>query len=322
MGWRSRPRWSMARFLVRLGVAEGEAHEEAVELGLGEGEGAFVVDGVLGGDEEKGGGEVEDLAHRAEDLALGHGLEKRGLGARGGAVDLIGEQDLGKERPGTELELGGFGIVNGGSGDVVGQGDRGSTLNAFERALDALGEGAGEHGFGDAGDVLKEEVTLGEEGGKGELNLLALADKDFFDVFDQPGGHPGDFGGSGVADQPRWFWKAGMRMVDGVAGGSLVRAPQEGQSTAAPASSSGYSICCSQCWQAALGIGVKRASSTRAPGNRHEKSLGKRRAKVGGTVDVENRLPLSGGLITEESSAGLAPGGAGSLVPSQTADES
>jgi hypothetical protein len=43
-----------AGFLLQGRVAQAEADEEAVELGLGEREGALVIDRVLGGDDEEG----------------------------------------------------------------------------------------------------------------------------------------------------------------------------------------------------------------------------------------------------------------------------
>ena len=66
-------------FLVEAGVAEADAHQEAVELGFGEGEDAFVFDGVLGGDDQEWGGQrVGDAVDG--DLALGHGFEEGGTG--------------------------------------------------------------------------------------------------------------------------------------------------------------------------------------------------------------------------------------------------
>ena len=42
------------------------------------------------------------------DAALGHRLQQARLGPRRGPVDLVGQHDLGEDRAGTELELGGL----------------------------------------------------------------------------------------------------------------------------------------------------------------------------------------------------------------------
>ena len=67
--------------LHRLRIAEPEAEHEPVELGLGQREGALVLDRVLGGDDE------ERRRHRVGDavdrgLPLLHALEQRALGLR------------------------------------------------------------------------------------------------------------------------------------------------------------------------------------------------------------------------------------------------
>ena len=84
--------------------AHGDGDEEAVELGLGEGEGSGGGGVVLGGDDEEGLGESVGLSVDC-DLAFVHRFEERGLGAGGGSVDLIGEEEVGEDGAGDELEL-------------------------------------------------------------------------------------------------------------------------------------------------------------------------------------------------------------------------
>ena len=86
-----------------IGQLELDLHEEAVELGLGQGVGALHLDRVLRGDDGEGGSQRARLPVDG-DLALGHGLEQRALGPRGGSVDLVSEQHLGEHGPGLELE--------------------------------------------------------------------------------------------------------------------------------------------------------------------------------------------------------------------------
>ena len=68
-----------------IGVADDELEQEAVELGFGERVGAFVLDGVLGGEDEEGVGQVDGLVADG-DLTLLHGFEQ-------GALDLGGRCD-------------------------------------------------------------------------------------------------------------------------------------------------------------------------------------------------------------------------------------
>ena len=60
------------------GIAQGEAHHEAVELGFGQGEGAELFDGVLGGDHEEGFGQAVGFAVY-RNLFFLHGFQKGGL---------------------------------------------------------------------------------------------------------------------------------------------------------------------------------------------------------------------------------------------------
>lgn len=57
-----------------VGVADGDADGEAVELGFGEGVGALILGGVLGGDDEERGGEGAGDAIRG-DCAFAHDFE-------------------------------------------------------------------------------------------------------------------------------------------------------------------------------------------------------------------------------------------------------
>ena len=82
---------------VAVGVADAQAHEEAVELGLGQGIGALELDRVLRRDHhERRRQRVGVPVDR--DLALLHRLEQRRLRLRRRAVDLVGEHDVREHR--------------------------------------------------------------------------------------------------------------------------------------------------------------------------------------------------------------------------------
>ena len=151
-----------------LRIAERYAHQEAVELGLRQREGALVFDRVLGRHHQEG--TFEGIGDAVDaDLLFLHGFEQGGLGARGGAVDLVGQQDVHEHRAGVELEPP-FGLVeHGDAGHVVGQ-QVGHALQALELAVDAGREGARQHGLAGTGHVLDQHVPLDQERHHHELD--------------------------------------------------------------------------------------------------------------------------------------------------------
>ena len=142
---------------VGFGVADVDAHEEAVELGLRELVGPFQLDGVLGGEHEKGLGDEVWLAVDGH-LVLLHHLEQGGLGLGRGPVDLVGHDDVGEHRADMELERGVGLVVDLDAGDIGGE-EVGGELDALERAVDRLGQGPGQRGLPDPGNVLDQEVA-------------------------------------------------------------------------------------------------------------------------------------------------------------------
>ena len=70
---------------------------------LGEGVGAFLLDGVLGRQHEEGRVEVVGMARR-RDVPLLHRLEERGLGLGRRPVDLVRQHDIGEDRTLHEAE--------------------------------------------------------------------------------------------------------------------------------------------------------------------------------------------------------------------------
>src|SRR5882724_1697783 len=86
------------------GISDVDAHHEPVELRFGERIGALELVWVLRGDDE----EARRKSMRRpidRDLAFCHRLEQCGLRLRSGTVDLIDQQNLGKERTRVQDEL-------------------------------------------------------------------------------------------------------------------------------------------------------------------------------------------------------------------------
>ena len=135
------------------------AHQEPVELRSGKRVRALVLDRVLGRDHEERTG-AERARHG--DLALLHRLEQRRLGLRRGAVDLVGQQQIGEHRSRPEHEVR---VLAGYSDPVRSEGSR-SGVNCTRRksSPSVHGDGAGEQRLGDPRGALQQDVTAaGEE---------------------------------------------------------------------------------------------------------------------------------------------------------------
>jgi hypothetical protein len=166
--------------LVRVRVAQLYLHEEAVQLRLRQGEGAFQLHWVLRGDNEEGRRQGQRLA-LYRDLAFLHRFQKGALGTGRGAVDLIRQDDVGDDGAGTELELALLLVVEVDAGDVAGHDVR-RELNALEAAADGPRDRFGQRRLADTGHVFNQQVPIGQQGHQHKVNNLAVADDDAADV--------------------------------------------------------------------------------------------------------------------------------------------
>ncbi len=163
------------------GIAERGLQEEAVELGLRQRERALVLDRVLGGEQQKGVGQLtRDAVHGH--LALGHGLEQRRLRLRRRAVHLVDEHDVREDRPGPELEVARPLVEDREARDVRRLEVRRALDARRGRALDGARDRAGEDGLRRARHVLEQHVATARHRREHELDLLALAEHDGLDV--------------------------------------------------------------------------------------------------------------------------------------------
>ncbi len=110
-----------------------------------------------------------------------------------GAVDLVGDHDVGEHRAGPELELRGLPVEDRHAGDVAGQQVRGE-LHAADRAVDGAGQRLGQRGLADARHVLDQQVALGEQGDQRDAHHLGLADDDPLHVAGDPAAQLGHLG--------------------------------------------------------------------------------------------------------------------------------
>ena len=118
------------------------------------------------------------------DAALLHHLEQRRLRLGRGAVDLVGQHDGVEDRARVELEGALVLVVDRDAGDVGGQ-QVGRELDARVAALERVGQRPGQHRLARAGDVLEQEVPLGEQAGQRQPDDVALAEHGLLDVVGQ-----------------------------------------------------------------------------------------------------------------------------------------
>jgi hypothetical protein len=167
--------------LAALGIAECDAEQEAVELIFGEVIGSLKFEWVLRGDEHEGPLEDERLVIDA-DLFLAHGFKQRGLSARGGTIDFVGQDDVGEDGSGFEIESLPLGVEDRDAQDVAGE-KVGGELDSAEFAVDTFGQRAGEDGFSDTGDVFDEDVAACQKAGEQKIDGSNLSQENGLDIF-------------------------------------------------------------------------------------------------------------------------------------------
>ena len=154
-------------------IAHRQPRGKAVALRFGQRVGAFHLDRVLGGNHHERGRKSIGLPVDGR-LPLFHALEQRRLRLWRRAVDLVADDDVGEHRAGLELELASVLAEDRHARDVAREQVRGE-LDPAHRTVDGLGESLGQHRLADAGHVLDEQVTFGEQHGDGQLHDVRLA---------------------------------------------------------------------------------------------------------------------------------------------------
>ncbi len=184
--------------LRRRQVAEARAKEKAVQLRLGQRKSAFVLDGILRGQNKKRTRQRTCVAVHSN-LALAHGFQQGSLGARRGPVDFVGKQNVGEGRAGKKLKGARLLVEDAHTGNVAGQ-QVGRALQPAEVGVEAARQRACQHCLANAGHIFKQHVAVAQQGNHQQFNDFALADYDFFDVANQRIGKGTHFcnGGSGL----------------------------------------------------------------------------------------------------------------------------
>ncbi len=149
-------------------------------------------------------GRWQVVAHAGHgDEALLHGLQQGRLRARAGAVDLVGHQQLGEDRPANEAEAalaaGGF-IQHLGTENIGGH-QIGRELDARAIKAQCGGHGGDKPRLGQARRADQEGMPAGQHGAQRQLDNTVLAEHGLADLsahicqrFDGGFGFGNDFG--------------------------------------------------------------------------------------------------------------------------------
>ena len=145
--------------LVRGRVGDLLLDHETVGLGLGERVGAFLLDGVLGRDDNE-----DVLRHLVSDpadgdLALLHRFEHGALGLGAGSVHLVEQHEIGENRAEDRLKLPGLLMVDLRADDVAGQQVR-RALDPRKLAADGVGDRLRRGGLGETGHRLDQNMPV------------------------------------------------------------------------------------------------------------------------------------------------------------------
>ena len=146
--------------------------EETVELGFRQRIGAFLFDRVLSCHHQKWTGQGMGLAAEGYPLLL-HRLEQGRLSLGGGAVDLVGQYQVGKDRSLVKLEI----VADQHLGaEDVGRHQVGRELHPSEFDIEHPAQGGQELGLAETRHTFQEYVSFAQGSRQNCVDQLALTD--------------------------------------------------------------------------------------------------------------------------------------------------
>ena len=167
------------QFMVEVQVAQPELEQEPIQLRFRQRERTFVLDGILGGQDHEGTAEAPRHPLHG-DLALAHALQQGRLGARRGAVDFVGQEDLREGRAFNELELPGGLVEDRHARNVAGQ-EVGGALQPAEIDVECDRQGTRQHGLAHTGHILQQNMPFTQKGDHQQVDRVVVADNDVAD---------------------------------------------------------------------------------------------------------------------------------------------
>ena len=170
-----------------VGYPTVELHHEPIELRFGQRIRAFLLDRILRREHEERLGQLVRLSGRGHGVLL-HRLQQRGLRLRWRAVDLVGQHDVGEDRPSGKLEDAPPGRVifleQLRARDVA-RHQVGRELHAREAQVERLSDRLHEERLREARHADEQCVSAGEQRGDEVVDDLVLADDAPSDLLDQ-----------------------------------------------------------------------------------------------------------------------------------------
>ena len=171
-----------ADLVLHLRIVQLQLHQEAVHLGFRQRIGALLLYGVLGGQHHEQRRHGVTLP-RHRDLALLHGFEQGGLHLGGGAVDLVGQDDVAKQGALLEADpvaAGGL-LEDFAPGDVGGQQIRGE-LDAAHLRIEVGRQCLDGASLGEPGQALQQHMAVGQEPQQHVAYGIGLAEYQLGDI--------------------------------------------------------------------------------------------------------------------------------------------
>ncbi len=170
-----------------VGIADVDLQQEPVELRLGQGIGAFLLQRILRRQHMERLGQVVALAGHG-DVPLLHRLQQRRLRARRGAIDLIRHQKLGEHRSGDEAEAAlAAGLFQHFRADDVGRHQVRRELDAFPVQPQDDAQRLDQLGLGQPGHADQKAVAAGQHRHQRLLDHRVLAEDRLADRLAHPG---------------------------------------------------------------------------------------------------------------------------------------
>ena len=122
------------------------------------------------------------MPHPADgNLSLLHGFQERRLSFRRRAIDFVGENNVGEQRPFEKAELaaaGGAILFNDFRAGNVGGHQVGGELNAAERKIQRASQRADHQRFGQARHAFQQAMAAGKQRDQQFLDNIVLTDDD------------------------------------------------------------------------------------------------------------------------------------------------
>ena len=137
--------------------------------------GAFLLDRVLGGIDQEGGGQRQRAALDGHLLLL-HRLQQGRLGLGRGAVDLVAQQQVAEDRTAADAELLGLQVKQGVAGDVARHQVRGE-LDAREAPINGRRQAARQERLAHPRHPFEQTMAGRRQGHHRLADHLALADQ-------------------------------------------------------------------------------------------------------------------------------------------------